>query len=135
MATNPVPDIKDMTFRPLPKTLLESMLKRTLEYDCTDHVLANEAWQVIAGAELDYRKVMRDAARSFMDDAWYLISVEPANSGVPVLVFQKERVNMLLAGAIAGSQSMVVILITAASKQDLAFAGKSIERIVRKIAK
>ncbi len=132
MTNEMVPEIKEMAFPPLPIDLLESVLKRTLEYDCTDHVLAIEAWQVVAKAKLDYRKVMQDIALLLLGDTWYLLSKEPSDNGVPVLVFQKERVNVLLAGARSGDQGMVVIMVTAGSKPDLAFAAKTIEKIVAK---
>ncbi|MEX2684715.1 MAG: hypothetical protein Q6373_024295 [Candidatus Sigynarchaeota archaeon] len=108
------------------------MLKRTIEYDCTDHVLAVETWHVLAGSLLDYRRTMQDLAVQLLGDTWYLLSKEPSNSGVPVLVFQKERVHVLLAGARSGDTGMVVVLVTASSKADLAFAAKAIEKIVDK---
>jgi hypothetical protein len=132
MANEMVPEIKEMAFPPLSKALLESVLKRTLEYDCTEHVHAIEAWQLVSGAKVDYRKVMQDIAVLLLGDTWYLISKEPSDNGVPVLVFQKERVNMLLAGASSGGQGMVVVMITAASKPDIAFAGKAIEKVIEK---
>ncbi len=135
MANNLAPEIKEISFSPLSKELLESMLKRTIEYDCTDHVLAMEAWQVVSGTKLDYRKVMQDMAVRLLGDTWYLQSKEPSNNGVPVLVFQKERVNLLLAGASSGDLGMVVVLVTASSKPDLAFAAKAIEKFVEKQAK
>jgi hypothetical protein len=135
MTNDMVPEIKEMAFPPLSKALLESVLKRTLEYDCTDHVLAIEAWQVLARAMLDYRKVMQDIALLLLGDTWYLLSKEPSDNGVPVLVFQKERANVLLAGASSGGQGMVVIMVTAGSKPDLAFAAKTIEKVVEKQCK
>ena len=91
MTNDMVPEIKEMAFPPLSKALLESVLKRTLEYDCTEHVLAIEAWQVIKGSLLDYQNVMRDIARLLLADTWYLLSNDPSNNGIPVLVFQKEH--------------------------------------------
>jgi hypothetical protein len=135
MTNDMVPEIKEMAFPPLSKALLESVLKRTLEYDCTEHVLAIEAWQVVSGAMLDYRKAMRDIALVLLGDTWYLLSKDPSDNGVPVLVFQKERVNVLLAGASSGGQGMVVVMITAGSKPDLAFAAKTIEKVVEKQCK
>ncbi len=135
MTNEMAPEIKEMAFPPLPKALLESVLKRTLEYDCTDHVLPIEAWQIVSGTTPDYRKVMHDIALLLLGDTWYLIVKDPSDNGVPVLVFQKERVNVLLAGASSGGQSMVVVMITAGSKQDLAFAGKAIEKIIEKQSK
>jgi hypothetical protein len=132
MKNDMVPEIKEMAFPPLSRSLLESVLKRTLEYDLTEHVLAIEAWKMVSGAMLDFRKVMQDIAMLLMRDTWYLLSKEPSDNGVPVLVFQKERVNILLAGARSGDLGMVVIMITAGSKPDLAFAVKVIEKVVEK---
>ena len=130
MVNEIIPEIKEMVFPPLSKTLLESVLKRTLEYDLTEHVLAMEAWHVVSYASLDHRKAMQDIALRLMEDAWYLLSKEPSDNGVPVLVFQKERVNILLAGARTGDLGMVVVMITAGSKPDLAFAVKAIEKVI-----
>jgi hypothetical protein len=135
MTNEMVLEIKEMAFPPLSKALFESVLKRTLEYDCTDHVLAIEAWEVVSGVMLDYRKVMQDIARLLLGETWYLLSKEPSDNGVPVLVFQKERVNVLLAGAKSGDQGMVVVMITAGSKHDLAFAAKAIEKVIEKQCK
>ena len=121
-----------MIFQPLSNALLENVLKRTLEYDCTDHVLAIETWKVVSGTMLDYRKSMQDMAMLLLGDTWYLISKEPSDNGVPVLVFQKDRVNLLIAGAKTGDIGMVVVMITASSKPELAFAAKAIEKVIEK---
>ena len=135
MVNDMVPDIKEMSFPPISRSLLENVLKRTLEYDCTEHVNSIETWQVVAGAKVDYRKTMQGIAALLLQDTWYLISKESSNNGIPVLIFQKERVNVLLAGASSGGLGMVVILITAASKTDLAFAVKTIEKVIEKQSK
>nr|MDO8083574.1 hypothetical protein [Candidatus Sigynarchaeum springense] len=132
MKNDLTPEIKEISFLPLSKALLESVLKRTIEYDCTDHVLAMEAWQVLSGPTLDYRKSMQDIAVLLLGDTWNMISKEPSDNGVPVLVFQKDRVNMLFAGARSGDLGMVVVMITAASKSDLALAAKTMEKITGK---
>jgi hypothetical protein len=135
MADDILPEIQERVFPPLSAELLESVLKRTLEYDCTDHVLAIEAWEVVKGNMVDYKQVMRDIARLLLGDSWYFLSKEPSNNGVPVLVFQKERVNVLLAGSNAAGLGMVVVLVTSESKQDMAFAGKAIQKIIEKQCK
>ncbi|MBN2153010.1 MAG: hypothetical protein JW839_16275, partial [Candidatus Lokiarchaeota archaeon] len=118
MANNIAPEIKKMSFQPLSKSLLEGVLKRTLEYDCTDNVLAARAWRVVSGVMLDYRKAMQAIASLLTSEGWDVLSTEPSNNGVPVLVLQKGRANVLIAGASAGELGMVVLLGTAGSKPD-----------------
>nr|MDO8113211.1 hypothetical protein [Candidatus Sigynarchaeota archaeon] len=108
------------------------MLKRTLEYDFVDHVLAIKAFQVLSGSKLDYKQAMRGIAQLMLDDTWYIISKDAGDNGIPVLVFQKEGVNVLVAGAKAGELAAVVILATAGSKTDLAFAQKVLQKMVDK---
>jgi hypothetical protein len=115
-------NIAHADFSPLPKNILGSLLTRTIGYGYFDYKLGFEESKLLVSENFNYRNMLIQIYDTMLENDWYVLSKKPAENSVPVFVFQKEGVHVLIAGARAGGLNGLIITITTSSKADLHYS-------------
>ncbi|MHA1369075.1 MAG: hypothetical protein ACTSWN_02515 [Promethearchaeota archaeon] len=123
------PKIIDVPFKELSEKLLESVLERTLKYDYYDYFLDHEIKKKRISKDFNYVTFLEGMVLSLLEKNWFLIEQEPSENKLPVFIFQKEGVNILIIGGRANDLNAVMLFITASTSADLSFTGKELDKL------
>ena len=123
---NPIPEIITAEFDILPEKIFKDVLERTIEYEFSDYLHQHRNEMQFTSQKFNYKTFLNSFCEIMLSNMWYLLSKEPADNRIPVLIFQKEGVVVLIDGARMGDLSGLGIIITAENKADLIIGYKEI---------
>ncbi|MHA1791367.1 MAG: hypothetical protein ACTSVI_01905 [Promethearchaeota archaeon] len=119
------------TFKPLSKTLIDLLLKRTFEYLYFDVIKKYSDFIAFNLKDTKYEVKIVEISRKLVDDGWNLSLQELSEINLPIFMLEKGYSTILISGVESGDQNFIGIMLSTDNLPELQKVKRNIKSLAR----